>query len=157
MKCRTIEHWQRLSDLPAMLDALPDITKELGFRFHDFSFCSPGHHVESGNLPAGAPALIHAALELSAPHQQGSELPLFWTPEIFAATPDMWARAQAMGLTHGWVQPLHDGTARSSLALLRPDASVSAAELYEKAAIVIWVGKQLHRAAAQAGHGGSSV
>ncbi|MEA5673492.1 autoinducer binding domain-containing protein [Pseudomonas sp. MH2] len=146
---RTAEDWQRLGHLPTLLEALPALVGQLGFRYSSFSFASCTHAATAGNLLSGSEAIIQAALDLRPHHLQGSNIPLIWEPKAFATAPLLWAQAQRLGLRHGWLQPLHEGAAHSCLALLRPHVSVSTAEHYQNAATALWLAEFLHRTASQ--------
>ncbi len=150
MNYRTHAQWQRLADWPHLLDSLPSLINELGFRFYAFTFVSPTQRENITNYPARWLEYYdlrgYAALDPVPVHCQTSSLPLPWLASTFDKTPEIWTEAQACGLCHGWVQPIHDEHTRSSLSVVRPHVSVSTQELYEKAAQVMWLGELLHRA-----------
>ena len=146
---RTMEDWERLRDLPALLNELPSLAEELGFHYYSFAFTSTTHEVNSEHLLAGGQAIVQAALDFRPPHLQRSSIPLIWGEKAFAMAPLLWTEAKTLGLHHGWVQPLSQGATQSHLALLRPHVSLSIAELYQKAAHVMWLGERLHLAASQ--------
>ncbi|MGH8439725.1 MAG: autoinducer binding domain-containing protein [Pseudomonas sp.] len=133
-----------------MLDNLPLLIEKLGFHYYAFTFISPDQHTYTTNYPASW--LEHynrcgyAVLDPVPAHCRTSSLPLLWAAETFDSTPEIWIAAQAYNLHHGWVQPTHIQQTRSSLSVLRPHASVSCQEFYAKAAQVMWLGGQLHRA-----------
>jgi hypothetical protein len=144
---RTAKDWQRLCHLSTLLKELPAFADELGFHYYCFAFTSPAQTINTGNLlPGGAP-LVQAALEFRPAHLRRANIPLVWEAKTFAHAPFHWPEAQKLGLRHGWVQPVHQGASRSSLALLRPHVSVSINELYQKAATVMWLAERLHLAA----------
>ena len=144
---RTAQEWERLRELPALLKELPVLAEAIGFHFYSFSYTSPAHVVSSENLSPGGQAIVQAALDLRPAYLQRSDIPLLWESKTFAKAPSIWAAAQALGLCHGWVQPLHQGAIRSCLALLRPHVSMSLTECYQKAAGVMWLTERLHLAA----------
>jgi hypothetical protein len=144
---RTAEDWERLRDLPALLNELPVLADELGFHFYSFSYSNPAHPASKGNLLPGGDVIVQAALDFRPTYLQRSDIPLIWEPKTFAKAPIFWSEAQELGLCHGWVQPLHQGATRSYLAVLRPHVSVSTQELYVKAASVMWLSERLHLAA----------
>ncbi|WP_336331672.1 autoinducer binding domain-containing protein [Pseudomonas putida] len=144
---RTAEEWQRLCHLAALLDELPALTNELGFHYYHFNFAYRKHEISAGNLLPGGDVIVQAALDFRPLHLSRSDIPLIWEPKAFAMAPVFWTEAQALNLRHGWVQPVHQGTAHSSLALLRSHVSVSINELYQKAAMVMWLAERLYLAA----------
>ncbi|WP_442107937.1 autoinducer binding domain-containing protein [Pseudomonas sp. NUPR-001] len=150
MKNWTALQRQRLIELPDLLDYLPLLIKDLGFCFYAYTFIHPCQQDSTTNYPARW--LAHCERHGHSPHEpidahcRTSRLPLLWTANTFHNSPESWAAAQECGLRHGWVQPLHDQQSRSSLSILRPHVCISTQELYEKAAQVMWLGEQLHRA-----------
>lgn len=150
MKQRTTEQWKGLSNLPALLNELPVLVEELGFRYYSFSFVSPDHEVNSGNLQPGGQTLIQTVLDSCPARHQRPALPIPWSADLFCTTPQLWAQAQTLGLCHGWIQPTYLGATHSSLTLLRPYDGISLAECYAKTAAVMWLAERLHLAATQA-------
>ncbi|WP_165957346.1 autoinducer binding domain-containing protein [Pseudomonas sp. H9] len=150
MKNWTAVQHQHLLELPALLEHLPLLIKDLGFCFYAYTFICPTQRDNKTNYPAGW--LNHCEKHGHTPHEpidahcRSSSLPLLWTAQTFRSAPEHWEIAQACGLRHGWTQPLHDRSSRSSLSIVRPHVSVSIQELYEKAALVMWLGELLHRA-----------
>jgi hypothetical protein len=144
---RTVEEWQGLCHLAALLKELPALTDELGFHYYHFNFAYNKHETSAGNLLPGGEVIVQTALDFRPFHLCRSEIPVIWEPKTFALAPVFWTEAQALNLHHGWVQPIHQRAAHSSLALLRPHVSVSINELYQKAATVMWLAERLHLAA----------
>jgi len=144
---RSAQDWERLCHLAALLKELPSLAEELGFRYYSFTFSSPAQSISTGNLLAGGQPLVQAALQSRPAHLRSSNIPLTWDAKAFTLMPSCWPTAQALGLRHGWIQPLHQGATRSSLALFRPHVSTSIAERYEKTAQAMWLGERLHLAA----------
>ena len=146
---RTAADWQRLQDLPALLEQLPTLVAELAFPFYSFTYSSQNHQLSAGNLPPQGTQLVQAALDLRPDTRHYSNMPVMWSENAFQSAAGSWATAYALGLRYGWIQPLHDGSGRSSLTLLRPHVRLSITEHYEKAAWVMWLGERLHLAAAR--------
>ena len=146
---RTAADWQRLQDLPALLEQLPTLAAELAFAFYSFTYSSQDHQLSAGNLPPQGTQLVQAALDLRPDTRQYSNMPVMWSENAFQSATGSWATAYALGLRYGWIQPLHDGSGHSSLTLLRPHVRLSITEHYEKAAWVMWLGERLHLAAAR--------
>ena len=145
---RTAADWERLRELPALLQELPLLAEALGFHFYSFSYTSPTHEVYASNLLSGGQRLVQAALDFRlGRHLHHANMPVLWTEASFMKRPHLWNIAQVLGLRHGWIQPLYDGVRQSSLALLRPHVSLSTMELYPKAAQAMWLGERLHHAA----------
>ncbi|MDD2045982.1 autoinducer binding domain-containing protein [Pseudomonas putida] len=150
MNNRTSVQQQCLLDLPHLLERLPLHIKKLGFHFFAFTYISPSRCDNTSNYPESwfkhYDRQGYAARDPVPVYCKRSSVPLLWSLATYNDTPDIWALAQACGLCHGWVQPIHGEQAQSSLSILRPDTSVSTQELYQKAAQVMWLGEQLHRA-----------
>ncbi|MFK0092368.1 hypothetical protein [Pseudomonas sp. NPDC090592] len=146
---RTAADWQRLQDLPALLKELPALANELGFPYYSFSYTSLANSVSTATLPPDGQQLIQAALGFRPDNQRYSNVPVLWHEKAFRGASGLWPHAYALGLRHGWIQPLYDSTTHSSLTLLRPHVSLSIAERYEKTAWVMWLGERLHLAAAR--------
>lgn len=150
MKNRTSAHWHSRLDFPQLLDNLPMHIEAMGFRFYAFRFISSSHRDIITNYPARWIEHYdrhgYAAIDPVALHCKTSSFPLLWHAQTYSRTPEIWAEAQACGLCHGWVQPIHDQQAHSSLSVVRPHVSVSTQELYEKAHQVMQLGEQLHSA-----------
>lgn len=150
MKKWTSAHRHPAVDLPDLLDSLPMQIEALGFRFYTFTFTSDHHRDVITNYPARWIEHYdrhgYAAIDPVALHCKASSFPLLWHEQTYSSTPEIWAEAQACGLSHGWVQPNHDQQTHSSLSVVRPHVSVSTQELYEKAHLVMQLGEQLHTA-----------
>ncbi|MFG0410035.1 hypothetical protein [Pseudomonas sp. FYR_11] len=144
---RTVADWQRLQDLPALLKELPALANELGFPYYSFTYTSLTHSVSTANLPPDGEKLIQVALGSRPDNQRYSNVPVLWNENAFRGASSLWPHAYALGLRHGWIQPLYDSTTHSNLTLLRPHVSLSIAERYEKTAWVMWLGERLHLAA----------
>lgn len=142
-----MDDWQRLQDLPALLKELPALAAELGFPFYSFTYTSHTYQINATNLAREGQQLVQAALDSRPAHCRYSNVPMLWNEVAFPGAPVLWTRAHALGLRHGWIQPVHDGTSHSSLTLLRHHVSASITERYEKTAWVMWLAERLHLAA----------
>lgn len=60
-------------------------------------------------------------------------LPIVWTEEVFAQTPQLWGAQQQHGLRHGWSQSFHNQASGlcTTLSLVRKNAALDPLELYE--------------------------
>lgn len=139
-------------DLPGALESVPALIQGLGFVYYSFAFENPHHTTTQSNLPNHWLVQYEQRnfkdVDPVLTHCQGSHLPLLWDAKTFAHKSPIWDVANACGLRHGWVQPVHAGQTHSSLTVLRPRHSVSTQELYDKAAQVIYLAEYLHRVAA---------
>lgn len=80
-------------------------------------------------------------------HCQRSIDPVIWDDSVFQSTPQLWEQTKAHGLNHGWSQAVHDNKGMTSmLSLARTSLSITSEEFDEKAADVLWLCNQLHRA-----------
>lgn len=80
-------------------------------------------------------------------HCQGSIDPIIWDDCVFQSNPALWEKTQAYGLRYGWSQAVHDIKGMTSmLSLARSHTPITAEEFDEKAADVLWLCNQLHRA-----------
>ncbi|MGV8919052.1 MAG: autoinducer binding domain-containing protein [Pseudomonas sp.] len=124
-----------------------------------FDYCSFGIRSQ---LSAPGPRLIMHSnypqkwqAEYSAQHYldidpsvkrcHASVLPVLWSDELFADTPQFWEHARSYSLCQGWAQSTHDGRAiESMLTLARSHEVISSAEYFEKAAQILWLCNLLH-------------
>ncbi|WP_145187438.1 MULTISPECIES: LuxR family transcriptional regulator [unclassified Pseudomonas] len=142
----TAEDWPHACDFPTLLEKLPRLIHTLGFHYFHFAYVSDRRNVTEGNLLPGGAQLVQAALGTRPEHARYSNLPLLWDTQTFRRSPDRWREAHALGLRHGWIQPVRLGLASSYLAVLRPHVSVSRDELYLKSAWIMWLSERLHLA-----------
>lgn len=83
-------------------------------------------------------------------HALRSNIPLIWSPEVFAPAPEMWEEARGHGLHAGWAQASRDGSGSVGLlTLARGDTPISAAELRANQARMSWLAQYGHAAMAQ--------
>ncbi|WP_397451282.1 autoinducer binding domain-containing protein [Pseudomonas sp. NA-150] len=74
-----------------------------------------------------------------------SVLPVLWSDELFADTPEFWEHARSYGLRQGWAQSTHDSRGvESMLTLARSHEVISSVEYFEKAAQILWLCNLLH-------------
>ncbi len=83
------------------------------------------------------------AIDPTIAHAKTSALPLTWSSALFE--PAFARDAQAIGLNHGWTQPLRSAHGRFGvLTLARSDAVVSADELRAKLPMMQWLAQVVH-------------
>jgi len=82
-------------------------------------------------------------------HALRSSIPLIWSDDIFAATPELWEEARGHGLRVGWAQAARDGSgAVGLLTLARGSDAISAEELALNQARMSWLAQYSHIAMA---------
>lgn len=137
-----LARWPHCGSLSARLQGLLPRIHDLGFEHFVFIFNSRFHHISSGSLALSARAPVQAALDRNA-----FDLLYYGPPPLAEFIASQRSIARPTDYCHGWVQPLQHDDGRSGLAVLRASSMVSTAEMYEKAAVVLWMAKDLHRAA----------
>ncbi|MGE8454340.1 MAG: autoinducer binding domain-containing protein [Pseudomonadales bacterium] len=78
-------------------------------------------------------------------HGARSSVPLVWSDEVFAATPQLWDEAQMSGLRVGWAQasPMRNGVA-GMLSVARSAEPLTASELAENDLRLRWLSSVAH-------------
>lgn len=83
------------------------------------------------------------AIDPTIEHAKTSVLPLTWSSALF--DPALARDARAIGLNHGWTQPLRDSNGKFGvLTLARSQGAVSADELEAKLPMMRWLAQVVH-------------
>lgn len=78
-------------------------------------------------------------------HALKSTLPVVWSPELFAASPELWEEARAHGLRFGWAQASRDaGGAVGLLTLARSAQQITETDLFVNKHKMAWLTQITH-------------
>lgn len=78
-------------------------------------------------------------------HAFKSSLPIVWSNSLFEPARDMWEEARKYGLCFGWAQAARDASGSVGLlTLARSVEQLSASELYENQAKMVWLAQYAH-------------
>ena len=141
-----------------LVRALVGITRELGFDNCAYGLRMPvpvsrPKIVMFNNYPAAWQARYRERnfldVDPTVHHGMRSLLPLVWTDEVFASTPELWEEARSFGLQVGWAQSSLDANGVGGmLTLARSGEALSDLEMQDKGLRMAWL--------AQVGHLGMS-
>ncbi|RJG07417.1 LuxR family transcriptional regulator [Noviherbaspirillum cavernae] len=83
-------------------------------------------------------------------HAIRSTLPVVWSNTLFEPAQEMWEEARGHGLQHGWAQASRDaGGSLGLLTLARSAEQLTAGELYQNEARMVWLAQYAHVAMAR--------
>jgi LuxR family transcriptional regulator len=149
----------RQKDEQHVFERVVDLARQLGFDHCAYGMRSPlplsrQRIVMFNNYPAAWQARYaqrnYLAIDPSVQHALKSPLPILWSDEFFAATPDFWEEARGHGLRFGWAQPCRDvsGTL-GMLTVARSDEAITDGEMQEKNYRLAWLTQIAHLAMAR--------
>ena len=149
----------RQKDEQHVFERVVDLARQLGFDHCAYGMRSPlplsrQRIVMFNNYPAAWQARYaqrnYLAIDPSVQHALKSPLPIMWSDEFFAATPDFWEEARGHGLRFGWAQPCRDvsGTL-GMLTVARSDEAITDGEMQEKNYRLAWLTQIAHLAMAR--------
>lgn len=139
-----------------VFERVVDLARQLGFDHCAYGMRSPlplsrQRIVMFNNYPAAWQSRYaqcnYLAIDPSVQHALKSPLPILWSDEFFAATPDFWEEARGHGLRFGWAQPCRDvsGTL-GMLTVARSDEAITDGEMQEKNYRLAWLTQIAHLA-----------
>lgn len=87
----------------------------------------------------------YLAVDPTIEHGRRTNTPLVWQDDVFAATPQLWDEAQAIGLRVGWAQSSFDGYGVGGmLTLVRSHEPLTPSELDAKEVPMRWLVQIAH-------------
>lgn len=153
---RSLEKFSPEASEDSLFDSLQWVIRELGYEYfslnvfvrrpltHNKVFKRNNYSVRWNQLyKDNRYALVDPLLKES----MRCQLPLLWTPELFAGERELARQYQAHGLCHGVSQTVHGINGGTSiLSLSRSQDSISIAEFYDKAGDILWLANLMHNA-----------
>ncbi|GAB3551448.1 autoinducer-binding transcriptional regulator BpsR [Noviherbaspirillum agri] len=92
----------------------------------------------------------YLAVDPTVRHALRSSLPLLWSDQLFADTPEFWDDARKHGLEVGWAQASRDASGTVGLlTLARGAETFTESELAANQARMSWLGQYVHAAMAR--------
>jgi LuxR family transcriptional regulator, quorum-sensing system regulator SolR len=85
------------------------------------------------------------AIDPTVSHGKRSVMPLIWTEQLFASSPDFWEEAKSQGLRFGWSQALHSARGGfGMLSLARGHDDLSPKALQDNSTQMSWLAYAMH-------------
>ena len=162
MNARQEESIQSLLNIRSeheLLEAIAAIARDLGFDHAAYGFRFP--------FPVSAPRIVmlnnyptdwqtryreqgYLAIDPTVRHGAQSLLPIVWSDEVFASTPEFWEEARSHGLRVGWAQSSREASGVAGmLSLARSGEALTDKELSTKELMMTWLTQVAHLGMAQ--------
>ena len=148
-----------IRDEHELLEAIAAIVRNLGFEHTAYGIRFP--------FPVSSPRIVMLSdypadwqtryreqrfweVDPTVHHGAQSLLPLVWSDEVFASTPEFWEEARSFGLEVGWAQSSRDASGIAGLlSLSRSGEPLTDQELSTKELTMTWLAQVAHLGMAQ--------
>jgi len=142
-----------------LLEAVSAIARDLGFDYAAYGFRFP--------FPVSSPRIVminnyptdwqtryreqgYLGIDPTVRHGAQSLLPIVWSDEVFASTPEFWEEARSFGLQVGWAQSSREASGVAGmLSLARSGEPLTGKELSGKELTMTWLTQVAHLGMAQ--------